>query len=341
MELAARRVFGTLVAAYPPSWRDRRVFTLDGTTVSLVGTEAPATTLTPASDQRGPSHWPVMHRVVAHELAGGLAAVPRYGATYGPRAVGEAGRAVRPLDGLPGRPVLLADRNSGVFGFAHAAVAAGQDVVARLTRARFRALVRKGTPAGPGRWSPTWRPSGHDRKTRPQLPADAAVRGWLHEVRLRDDLALWLPPTVGGTGAELAELYRRRADVEADIRNLKVALALDQLRGRDEPMVVKELWAALAAYNPTTQVRRLAAARLGVNPRRLSFAGVPSRVRGFAAGSHAGPTEAECQARFEQLVRAAGQRKLPERKPGRSYPREVIPRRRKFPERKRVQAPPN
>ena len=59
-------------------------------------------------------------------------------------------------------------------------------------------------------------------------------------------------------------------------------------------------------------------------------------VRGFVAGLHADPTEVESQARFEQLLRAAGQRQLPNRKPGRSYPREVIPRRRKFPERKRV-----
>jgi hypothetical protein len=341
LEAAAERVFDTLVGAYPPSWRDRRAFILDGTTLSLVATEELTATFTPASNQHGRSHWPVMHLVVAHELASGLAAAPQYGAMYGPEAVGEVDLAVRLLAALPAHSVLLADRNFGVFGFAHGATSAGHDVVVRLTQARFRALVKKGTRVGEGRWSLTWKPSAHDRKTHPQLPADATVRGGLHEVRVRGELTLWLMSTVDGTGAELAALYGQRADVETDIRNLKVTLELDQLHGRDEPMVVKELWAALVTYNLTTQVRQLAAARLGVSPRRLSFAGVLSLVRGFVTGLHAGQTEAQHQARFEQLMRACGQRKLPKRKPGRSYPREVIPRRRKFPERKRVKSPPN
>jgi hypothetical protein len=338
LEVAAGRVFDTLIGAYPPSWHDRRVFLLDGTTLALTATAELRTTFPPASNQHGPSHWPVMHVVVAHELASGLAAAPQYGAMYGPEAIGEVDLGVRLLPALPARSVLLADRNFGVFGFAHGAVGAGHDVVVRLTQARFRAMVKKGTAVEPGRWSLTWEPSAQDRKTHPQLPADAAVRGWLHAVPVRPELTLWLLSTVDATSAELAALYRHRGDVETDIRNLKVALDLDRMRGPDEDMVVKELWAALVTYNLTTQVRRLAAARLKVDPRRLSFTGVLSLVRAFIAGLHAGQTEAQYHARFEQLLRAAGQRKLPQRKPGRSYPREVIPRRRKFPERKRVPA---
>jgi hypothetical protein len=340
MEVAAQRVFDTLVSAYPPSWQGRRAFIVDGTTLSLAATPELTATFTPASNQHGPSHWPVMHMVVAHELASGLAAAPQYGAMYGPQAIGEVDLAVRLLAALPTRSILLADRNFGVFGFAHAAITAGHDVVVRLTKARFRAMEKKGQLVGEGRWSLTWEPSRPDRRTHPQLPVDAAVRGWLHQVRVRKDLTLWLLSTVDGTSAELAELYHQRADVETDIRNLKVALHLDQMHGRDESMVVKELWAGLVTYNLTTQVRRLAAERLGVNPRRLSFAGVLSLVRAFVSGSHAGQTEAEYQERFEQLLRAAGQRKLPKRKAGRSYAREVIPRRRKFPERKRVTPKP-
>lgn len=338
-EVAARCVFDTLVGAYPPSWRDRRVFILDGTTLSLVATDELTATFTPASNQHGPSHWPVMHMVVAHELASGLAAAPQYGAMYGPEAVGEVDLAVRLLDAVPARSILLADRNFGVFAFAHVATSAGHDVVVRLTQARFRALAKKGTRVGPGRWSLTWEPSRHDRKAHPQLPADATVCGWLHEVRVRADLTLWWLSTVDGTSAELAGLYGQRANVETDIRNLKVELKLEQVRGQNESMVGKELWAALVAYNLTTQVRRLAAARLGVDPRRLSFAGVCSLVRAFVPGLHAEQTEVQRHARFEQLLRAAGQRRLPEREPRRSYPREVITRRRKFPERKRVTPP--
>ena len=341
LEVAAERVFDTLVGAHPPSWRNRRVFLLDGTTLSLTATEELAAAFTPASNQHGRSHWPVMHVVVAHELASGLAAAPEYGAMYGPEAVAEVDLGVRLLPALPAGSVLLADRNFGVFGFAHGAVGAGHDVVVRLTQARFRSMVKNGVRVDEGRWALVWKPSPHDRQAHPQLPADAAVRGWLHEVRVRGDRTLWLLSTVDATGAELAALYRRRADIETDIRNLKVALDLDRMRGQDEPMVVKELWAALVTYNLTTQVRRLAAERLRVSPRQLSFTGVLSLVRGFLSGMHANMTEAQHQTRFELLVRACGQRKLPKRKPGRSYPREVIPRRRKFPERKRVKPSPD
>jgi hypothetical protein len=339
VEVAAQRVFGTLVRAYPPSWRDRRAFILDGTTLALAPTKELTRTFPPASNQHGRSHWPVMHLVVAHELASGLAAAPQYGAMYGPNAVGEVDLAVRLLGALPDRSVLLADRNFGVFGFVHGATGAGHDVVVRLTESRFRALVKKGTWVDEGRWSLIWEPSPADRKTHTQLPPDATVRGWVHEVRVRPDLTLWLLSTVDATGAELATLYGQRARVETDIRDLKVALKLDQLRGQSESMVVKELWAARVAYNLTTQVRRLAAARIGVEPRRLSFAGVWSLVRAFVPMLHVDQTEAQRQAVFEQLLRACGQRKLPTRKPGRSYPREVIARRRKFPERKRVKPP--
>jgi hypothetical protein len=73
--------------------------------------------------------------------------------------------------------------------------------------------------------------------------------------------------------------------------------------------------------------------------RRLSFAGTWSLLKAFAAGLHEGKSAAEAEADFEQLLRAVGQRKLPRRAEGRSYPREVIMRRRKFPTRRRLQQP--
>ncbi len=46
------------------------------------------------------------------------------------------------------------------------------------------------------------------------------------------------------------------------------------------------------------------------------------------------PSEEERQEEFEKLLRACGQRKLPER-PGRHAPRQVIPRRQRYDDRKR------
>ncbi len=44
---AGRRVFDTLVAAYPPSWRGRRVFMMDGTTLRMAPTDALRGAFTP------------------------------------------------------------------------------------------------------------------------------------------------------------------------------------------------------------------------------------------------------------------------------------------------------
>jgi hypothetical protein len=334
---AAEHVCDTLLPSYPPSWQGRRSFLLDGSTVQLPPSKELQVAFPPASNQHGRSHWPILQVAVAHELQSGLALWPEYGPMYGPEAVSELTLALRLLPRLPERSILVADRNFGIFAFAHGAVAAGHDVLVRLTGPRFRLLLKKARPVGPGRWQLSWRPTRWDRQAHPDLPGDAEIHGWLHEVAVSPERTLWLFTTLDGSGAEMAGLYRQRLHVETDIRDLKETLALDRLTCKSVALVEKELVAGLLAYNLSNQVRRLAAARLEVQPRRLSFAGVWSLLKAFAAGLREGKTATEAEAEFERLLRAAGQRKLPHRRPGRSYPRQVIPRRRKFPERKRAQ----
>lgn len=337
LEWAAAHVFDSLVEAYPPTWRGRRAFLLDGSTVALAPTRALQAAFPPARNQHGESHWPVLHLAVAHELASGLALPPEYGPMYGPQAVSELALAQRLLPRLPPQALLVADRNFGIFAFAYAATQAGHGVLLRLTRKRFGALRRRARPAGDGKWALDWQPSRWDRAAHPELPAEAAVCGWLYEVPVSGRLTLWLFATEDGTGAEMAGQYRYRWGVETDLRDLKGTLALDRMSGKSEAMVQKELAVALVAYNLASQVRRAAAARLGLKPRRLSFAGVWGLLKAFLAGAAEPKPEAQLRQEFGRLLRAAGQRKLPQRPEGRSYPREVIPRRRKYPERKRAQ----
>ena len=335
---ACDRVFDSLVDAYPPSWRGRRAFILDGTTVQLAPSPALQAAFPPASNQHGSSHWPILHLAVAHELASGLAPHPEFGPMYGPEAVSELTLSCRLLARLPERSILLADRNFGVFAFAWAALAAKHDVLVRLAQGRFEALRRQAKRIRKGKWKVTWRPSVWDRKAHPELPAGAVISGWLHEVKVSEELTLWLFTTLSASGQALARLYHQRQDVETDIRDLKERLLLGEMTSRSVEMVEKELVAALVTYNLANQVRRVAAARLKLEPRRLSFAGVWSLMKVFMGNVLEGKSQAEAEAQFERLLRAAGQRKLPNRKKQRSYPREVIPRRSKFPARKRSPA---
>jgi hypothetical protein len=337
---AAQNTYDSLSAAYPPSWGDRRVFTIDGSTIQLQPTQALRVAFPPASNQYGPSPWPVLHLAVAHELASGLAVLPEYGPMYGPQAKSELTLARGLLPRLPKRSILLADRNFGVFAFAWAAVDARHDALLRLTQQRFEALRKKAQQVGPNRWQLTWRPSARDRQSHPELPQDAEVSGWLHTVAVSEQLTLYLFTTLEAEGEALAGLYHKRQDVETDIRDLKETLLLGELSGKSVAMVEKELLAALLAYNLANQVRRLAAERLKLEPRRLSFAGTWSLLKAFVAGLQTQRPVAEVEAEFERLLRGVGQRKLPRRAKGRSYPREALPRGRKFPTRKRDQNRP-
>ena len=97
---------------------------------------------------------------------------------------------------------------------------------------------------------------------------------------------------------------------------------------------VKELVLGVLAYNLVNQVRRSAAARAGVEPRRLGFAGVWSLVQALSRAIADGSSDEDWERRFEQLLGWAAQRKLPRRATPRSYPRTIIPKRSRFPKRK-------
>jgi hypothetical protein len=329
-----------LLSATPPSWRGRRVFLMDGTTAQLPHTEELCQAYPPAPNQSGTSHWPILHVLVAHELSTGLALCPQYGPMYGPQAKSELALALRLVGQLPIGAVILADRNFGVFALAHAAQSSGRHAIVRLTAARFGMLVKKAHSIGPGRWSVTWEPSRWDRKSHPDLPTEAHVSGWLVEVQVHPGLTLWLFTTVDEPAAALAQLYRHRQDVETDIRDLKQTLEMNRLCGKRAQTVEKELVLGLLGYNLVNQVRRLAAARACVEPRRLSFAGTWSLVRSLLGAVAEGLSEDVWEKRFEQLLRWVGQRKLPKRPEPRSYPRTILPRSTPFPTRKRTKDPP-
>lgn len=154
------------------------------------------------------------------------------------------------------------------------------------------------------------------------------MRVWLHAVRVRPDLPLYLAATADGSGAGWAGLYAQRDDGETDIGNVKVQLKLDPTRVKSANGWGKELVIGCLTYNVVVQRRRLAAARAKVEPRRLSFTGAASLVSQLLWGAER--SVAEWAELFERVLGWMGQRKIPHR-PGRSYPRTVIPRRRKYP----------
>ena len=70
---------------------------------------------------------------------------------------------------------------------------------------------------------------------------------------------------------DLSVLYCERWNVELDIRSIKVAMGMDELRCRSPEMVRKEIWACLLAYNLIRHKMLQSAKEQEQLPRRLSF----------------------------------------------------------------------
>ena len=330
VELFAERVSKSLIEASPPWFEGRRAFLLDGTTVTLAPTTALRAAFPPATNQHGESVWPVALLLMAHELQSSCALLPEIGAMYGPDNTSEAQLTRQLASRLPRASIVLADAGFGIFSVAHALVSAGQSILLRLTKSRFKSLTRQATLVdeweGHRTWRLSWTPSPKDRQSNPELPEDAALDVWVHAVPLGQE-TLHLVTTLPVSSVQAGEFYARRYDVEHDLRDVKVTLDIESIRAQSVEMFRKELLTSLVAYNLVVQFRRQAAALAGLPPRRLSFTGVWNTFESFLL--HQPPTSAaEWTARYEAALRIAARDKLPHR-PGRSYPRRAHPRRSK------------
>jgi hypothetical protein len=314
----------------------RPVFMVDGTTLQLQHEPELIKAYSPGRNQHGENHWPVMQILVIHDVYSGLALAPGWGPMYGDAAVSEQALAAAALDKLPPDAVVLGDANFGVFAFACAVHQSGRPMILRLTRPRAQNILGEDLKEGTSR-KIVWRPSRWDRKSHPQLPEQASVEGRVlacpHPTCPGE--LLYLFTVLELPADQILGIYKLRWRVETDLRSLKRTVGLHQLSSKSPDMVEKELLLAVAAYNLVRAVMCLAARRVGIEPRQLSFAFVQAVVEAALPGLDNASSEEEYERRLERMLRFAAQGKLPHRTRKRSYPREVWGRGAKFPARRR------
>ena len=343
IEKVADRVVDQLTLHRPqalPDW-DRRVLVLDGTAVEAQHTPELVEAYPPAPNQYGASHWTVLKMVVADELTTGLIERPCWGPMYGPKPVSEQALAERIMSQLPAASVVMADINFGVFSVAYSTGQEGHDSLFRLQQRRALAMGR-GLPMRPGTDAPfCWRPSRADRKSHPDLPADACVRGRLIYVRITSSNGastdLYFFTTLDLPVEKILQLYGKRWNIETDFRSLKETLQLEILTSKSVEMVSKELILAIGAWNLVRAVMNAAATQYNLDPKRLSFSRCQDVVNAALPGLDAAPTTDEYQARLRRMLKLVASCKLPDRSGRPSYPRAVWGHSCKFPKRK---APP-
>jgi hypothetical protein len=334
-------IFNQLVAEFSSSAPEgRRAFLLDGSSMRAAHTPELCAAYPPGSNRYGESHWPVIRLLVAHDLETGLAMRPEWGPMYGSEAISEQALLERAIDRLPTGSTVIGDANFGIFSVAHAATQREHPVLLRLTAKRAQHIAGEDLRDGIDR-EMVWKPSRHDRKSHPELPEDARVKGRLlvREVQPNDGGEAFLLPfftTLPLPVEEIYELYGQRWMIETDLRTLKSTLCLDQLTSATPDMVAKEIDMGITAYNLVRALIGVAAQQSEVPPRRYSFSKVRRILEVFGPALANAPDQKTADRIMNQIMRCVQQSKLPRRKRKRpSYPREVWQRGGYFPSRKK------
>ena len=317
-----------------------RAFFVDGTTMRMAHSLALCQVYPPGSNQHGEGHWPLLRMLVAHDLQTGLALRPEWEPMHGPHAVSEQGLVETAIHRLPEGSVVVGDANFGVFSVAYVAAQCEHPVVLRLTLARARHLAGGPLPDHLDR-PIVWKPTREDRKSHPDLPPDACVRGRLIARQVQPSnsatpFLLYLFTSLSVSCDEVLNLYGQRWNIETDLRSLKSTLALEQLSCTTPEMVAKELNMAMAAYNLVRAITYIAAERAGIAPRSYSFTRVRNVVEAFTPLVANANSPQEAQKYFDQMMYYVGQAKLPKRNKRRpTYPRAVWGKPKSFPHRRK------
>jgi hypothetical protein len=328
----SNRVCNHLGEISGPAVGSQRVFILDGTTITLPPTPALQKAFPPSTNQYGESVWPIASLMVANEMQSGCALLPQVDPKYGPQAASEAVQAERIIKQLPARSIVMADSGFGIYSVAHHCTANGHDFLLRLTKQRFVAHQRQAELIDQGPSHKTyridWKPSVKDRKSTPNLSRNDRLKVLVHEVEIGSSCPLYLVSSLEIDGPSAAAVYKRRYDVEFDIRDLKVTMDSENIRAKSVDVVMKELYTSVVAYNLVAQFRRQAAALVKLEPRRLSFSDTWTTMTDRLLRQPACESQQWLE-RYAEALYWTSKCKLPIRKSPRSYPRKAHPRRQK------------
>jgi hypothetical protein len=124
----------------------------------------------------------------------------------------------------------------------------------------------------------------------------------------------------------LKELFKRRWQVELDIRNIKTTLGMETLSCKTPQMGEKEMWVYLLAYNLIRLIMLQSALLVDVLPRSLSF---KHALQLWLAGGDVLNYTDECNHVAAFLILVAEQ--TVDNRPGRIEPRAIKRRRKPYP----------
>jgi hypothetical protein len=308
-------------------WKGRSVMLVDGSTVSMPDTEANQRAYPQPSTQKPGLGFPLARIVGVICLATGVVMDLAMGPYIGKRT-GEISLLRALLKRLKKGTILLGDRYfSSYFGIAEL-VQHSIDGVFRMHQSRktdFRRGRRLAVTDHLVRWKKPQRPKWMDKDAYAQFYDEM----WVRELRFQVDvpgyrvreivLATTLLDPIGYTKEELADLFLKRWNIELDLRSIKVVMKMDVLRCLSPEMVEKEVWMHMLAYNVIRGFMATAGAKVGAEPRQLSFKGTLQAIAAFREALRGADPHQRAQL-SEALIDVIGYDRVGDR-PGRVEPR--------------------
>jgi Transposase DDE domain len=285
----AIRTAQQLQAGLPGAWKwhGRSVFIADGSHVSMPDTpENQASYPQPVVQQPGIG-FPLARVTVLLSLATGachdLAIAP-----YAGKGTGETTLLRQMYDSLSRGDVVIADALFDNYFLACELRERDVELVARVQAGRVGSQTVETRSDGEIiLWRRPNKPHGMTGEQYRRYPKSLLMRQVTVDARDRDSrserfmvVTTMLDRSVDG--GQIGDLYERRWSGEVDIRSIKSTMQMDVLRCKTPEMVHKEIWTHLLAYNLLRTAMAVAAAEVGIEPRRVSFMGAKQAVTAFA-----------------------------------------------------------
>jgi hypothetical protein len=267
----------------------RRVYVVDGTTVSMPDTAANQRAYPQSRSQRSGVGFPIARLVALFSLASGAVLDLAVG-TYRGKGTGEPSLFRQLLARLEPDSVLLGDRY--FCSYWNLALLINRDVYGVFRLHQLRKVDRRcGRRLGADDRLVVWprpaRPAWMTQQEYDELPEELTVRLVWMRVRQRGFrvselcVASTLVDAQDAPAEDLLKLFRVRWDAELHLRSLKSTLQMDVLRCKTPEMVRKELWMHLLVYNLVREVMSQAAAHCGREPCEMSFKGALQTLNRF------------------------------------------------------------
>ena len=263
-------------------WKGRHAKLVDGSTFMMADTPENQAEYPQNPAQKPGIGFPIARFVVVLSLA--TACVVDCAITkYKGKETGETALLRQRIACFTKGDVAVADRFYGNYWMIVFLMQAGVDVCFRKHQARhtdFRRGKRLGKKDHMVSWQRPGRPSWMNKAMYDSMPKTIELREIQYVItkpgRKQQPFVIVTTMTeISGDDAvcqdELAELFGFRWNAELDIRSIKTHLNLHHLRCKSPPMVRKEFWVTMLAYNAIRTTALGGAWVCGVRPREISF----------------------------------------------------------------------